>query len=110
MKIAIPANGKVVSDHFGHCALFKVFDVENNLVVNQTGIENPGNHKPGVLPQLLKDNEIELVIAGGIGQKAVSMFNEMGIKVISGASGTVEKVMEQFIAGNLKDGGNICSH
>ncbi|MGD9108369.1 MAG: NifB/NifX family molybdenum-iron cluster-binding protein [Gammaproteobacteria bacterium] len=110
MKIAIPANGRVVSDHFGHCVCFKVFDVQNNQIIAETIIENPGNHKPGVLPQLLKNNEIELVIAGGIGTKAINFFNEMGIKVITGATGLIEKTLNSFINGTLQDGGSICSH
>ena len=79
-------------------------------IVEETAIENPGNHKPGVLPQLLKEHGIELVIAGGIGQKAVDLFNRMGIKVITGASGLIETVLSNYINGLLQDGGNICDH
>ena len=111
MKIAFPANGKVISDHFGHCANFKVFEVDDNkMIVSQSTIENPGEHQPGVLPKMLQEHGIEVVIAGGIGQKAVSLFNENGIKVISGASGLIEAALKHFLNGALQDGGNICSH
>jgi len=110
MKVAIPANGRVISEHFGHCASFKIFNIENKKSSLQTTIENPGNHKPGVLPQLLKDNEIELVIVGSIGQKAINLFNNMGLQVITGASGLIEEVLKQYINGSLQDGGNICNH
>ena len=110
MKIAIPANDQITSEHFGHCASFKVFETENNKILSQSTIENPENHTPGMLPQLLKDNGINLVIAGGIGLKAINIFNEAGIKVITGASGSIEDILNHFFDGTLQDGENICSH
>ena len=111
MKIAFPANGKVVSSHFGHCVAFRVFEVDNNkTVINQSTIENPGEHKPGVLPQVLQKHGIGVVIANGIGQKAINLFNRMGIKVITGANGLIDEILRRFLNGTLQDGGNICSH
>jgi len=111
MKVAFPSNGKVISEHFGHCTSFKVFEIdENKKVVQQFTIENHGEHQPGVLPNMLKEKGINVVIAGGIGQKAVQFFNDMGIKIISGASGLIEENLEQFLNGLLEDGGQICSH
>ena len=111
MKIAFPANGSVIASHFGHCVGFQIFDVDNNkTIVNQSTIENFGEHKPGVLPQVLQKHGIEVVIADGIGQKAINLFNEAGIKVITGASGLIENSLRSFLDGTLKDGGNICSH
>jgi predicted Fe-Mo cluster-binding NifX family protein len=111
MKIAFPANGKVISSHFGHCVSFKVFDIDDDkAIVNQSTIENPGEHKPGVLPGVLQQYEINVLIADGIGQKAINLFNEMGIKVITGASGLIEDVLRRFLNDTLQDGGNICNH
>ena len=76
MKIAIPANGRVVSDHFGHCVCFKVFNIQNNQIIAETIIENPGNHKPGVLPQLLKNNEIELTGTAPEGANCLLSYDE----------------------------------
>jgi predicted Fe-Mo cluster-binding NifX family protein len=111
MKVAFPANGQVISDHFGHCASFKIFEVDDHkTIISQTDIEPPSSHQPGVLPQLLQENGVEVVIAGGIGQKAIELFNEKGIKVITGVNGLIQKVLEDFLSGVLQNGGNICSH
>ena len=79
-------------------------------VINQTSIENSGEHKPGVLPQSLHKQGVNVVIADGIGQNAIQLFNEMGIQVITGASGLIEEALKRFLDGALKDAGNICSH
>jgi len=34
MKIAFPADGKVISGHFGHCAEFKVFDIDDKRILS----------------------------------------------------------------------------
>lgn len=111
MKIAFPANGKFIASHFRHCANFQVFVIDNDKkIVHQSSIENSAEHTPGVLPQILQKNGIELVIVDGIGQKAISLFNEMGIQVITGVSGFIEDALRHFLDGTLKGGGNICSH
>jgi len=111
MKIAFPANGRVISSHFGHCAGFRFFDIDNNkIIVNQSTIENPGEHKPGVLPKVLQKHGINVLIVDGIGQKAINLFNEMGIKVITGVSGLIEEALRRFLNGILRDSGNICNH
>jgi len=111
MKIVFPADGVVIAGHFGHCANFKIFEIDDNkAIANQTTLENPDKHKPGVLPGLLQKHGVDVVIANGIGQKAIELFNQMGIKVITGVSGLIEEALSDFLKGFLKGGGNICSH
>ena len=111
MKIAFPSNGKIIASHFGYCANFQVFEVDSNkTIVSQSTIENPGEHKPGVLPQVLREHGINLVIVDGIGQNAIQLFNQNGIKVITGANGLIEDILRQFLSGALQTNGNICSH
>jgi predicted Fe-Mo cluster-binding NifX family protein len=111
MKIAFPANDKIIASHFRHCNNFQVFVVDNDKqIVNQAIIENPAEHTPGLLPQILQKHGIEIVVVDGIGQKAVSLFNEMGIQVIIGVSGPIDDALRSFLAGTLKGGENICSH
>ncbi|MBN2689117.1 MAG: NifB/NifX family molybdenum-iron cluster-binding protein [Gammaproteobacteria bacterium] len=110
MKIAIPANDKFIAKHFGHCPIFKVFSIEDQKITAEPSIENPGNHQPGVIPLLLKHHEIDVIIAGGMGQKAINFFNDMNIKVIVGVSGLIENILNQFINGTLESGDNSCHH
>ena len=35
MKIAVASEGKMVTEHFGHCESFNIFEVENNRIVKK---------------------------------------------------------------------------
>lgn len=107
MKIAAACEGKIITEHFGHCENFMIFDVENNKVVNAQSIPNPG-HKPGFLPNYLNDLGVNVIISGGMGGGAVDIFNEKNIEVITGASGDAKAAAEAYLAGKLKSSGSVC--
>jgi len=110
MKIAIPvAEGKLCM-HFGHCQQFAVVEVENEEIKNKEMLTPPA-HEPGVLPQWLNEVGAKVVIAGGMGGRAIQFFDQYGIRVIVGApSLDPEQVVEQYLAGTLETGGNVCDH
>ena len=107
MKIAVASMGNVVAGHFGHCENFNIFDVENNAIVKHESIANPG-HKPGFLPNFLGDIGVNVIIAGGMGEGAVNIFNARNIEVIMGATGVAQEAVERYIRGELKSTGSIC--
>lgn len=107
MKIAIACNGEHVSEHFGHCERFTIFHAEGLNVISEENVANPG-HRPGFLPVFLNELGIDVIISGGMGGGAVSLFNENGIEVIVGASGTTKTVAEQYLQGALKSTGSVC--
>ena len=112
MRIAIPlAQGKL-SLHFGHCDQFAIFDIDDNLkkVINREDAIPPG-HEPGVLPRWLHENNVSVIIAGGMGQRAQQLFAQNDIKVVVGASsGTLEELVSAFLEDTLQTGDNICDH
>ena len=78
MKFAIPlADGKLTA-HFGHCQEFALIDVEDKQIKNKE-IYVPPPHEPGVLSKWLSDLEANVIIAGGMGYKEISLFDEHGI-------------------------------
>ena len=107
MKIAVASMGNVVAGHFGHCENFNIFDVENHAIVKHESIANPG-HKPGFLPNFLGDIGVNVIIAGGMGEGAVNIFNARNIEVIMGATGVAQEAVERYIRGELKSAGSIC--
>jgi len=107
MKIAVASEGKMVTEHFGHCENFNIFDVENNEIVNKSSVPNPG-HRPGFLPNYLNDLGVNVIISGGMGGGAIEIFNEKGIEVITGASGDAEDVATKYTKGELKSTGSVC--
>ncbi|MBA7688785.1 Iron-sulfur cluster carrier protein [subsurface metagenome] len=112
MRIAIPlAQGKL-SLHFGHCDQFAIFDIDDNLnkVINRKDA-TPTAHAPGVLPKWLHENDVSVIIAGGMGQRAQQLFAQNDIKVIVGASdGSPEELVSTYLENTLETGDNICDH
>jgi len=112
MRIAIPIVQGKLSLHFGHCDQFAIFDIDDNLkkVVNRKDAAPPG-HEPGVLPQWLHENNVTVIIAGGMGQRAQQLFTQNEIRVVTGASGQVpEELVSAFLNNALEAGNNICDH
>ncbi len=112
MKIAIPMAQGALSLHFGHCEQFAIFDVdtENKKILGKQLLTPPA-HEPGVLPQWLHQQQADVIITGGMGAMAQSLFTQNGIKVIVGATAQPpEQVVQAFLDDNLQAGNNICDH
>lgn len=110
MKVAIPLVDGKLCMHFGHSQQFALVEVENNEIKN-TEMMTPPPHEPGVLPQWLHEKGADLIITGGMGQRAQNLFAQSGVKVVVGASAdTPENVVRAYIDGTLQTGQNICDH
>lgn len=107
MKIAVASDNNRVAGHFGHCEGFHIFHVESNDIIKVEVVANPG-HRPGFLPNFLNDAGVNVIISGGMGGGAIDIFNEKGIKVITGASGLSEDVVKTYINGQLESAGTVC--
>ncbi|HBN26889.1 MAG TPA: ATPase [Desulfobacteraceae bacterium] len=110
MKFAIPlAEGKLTA-HFGHCEEFAIIDVDGDNIKSKE-ILVPPRHEPGVLPRWLHDLGANVIIAGGMGQKAQSLFSEQGITVVVGApSEEPEALIKSYLNNALISGDNLCDH
>jgi Mrp family chromosome partitioning ATPase/predicted Fe-Mo cluster-binding NifX family protein len=112
IRIGVPVSGGRLAMHFGHCEQFVLVDVnlETRQILKQDYVQAP-DHQPGLLPSWLKERGVNLVLAGGMGSRAQNLFSQNGIKVITGASSyETEKVVEDYLAGTLQTGENICDH
>ena len=110
MKFAIPlADGKLTA-HFGHCQEFALVEVEGTEI-KKTETLVPPPHEPGVLPNWLHQLGADVIIAGGMGSRAQQIFNENGIRVITGAQvDSPESLVNQYLSGSLATGANVCDH
>lgn len=107
MKIAVASEKDMVTQHFGHCENFNIYEIRENKIVASESIANPG-HRPGFLPNFLNDKGIDLIISGGMGGGAIKIFQEKGIEVIVGAGGRAEDVVNSYLEGQLKSTGSVC--
>lgn len=112
MKIAIPlADGKLTA-HFGHCAQFAIVDVDReSKTIKEQVVLDPPPHEPGVLPAWLAEQGVNVIIAGGMGQRAQTLFTDKSIEVVVGAPvDTPEALVSDYLAGTLQVGDNVCDH
>ncbi|MCK9218409.1 MAG: NifB/NifX family molybdenum-iron cluster-binding protein [Firmicutes bacterium] len=107
MKIAVASEGNSVTEHFGHCQNFNIYETEDCKIVKSESVPNPG-HKPGFLPNFLNDLGVKVIISGGMGGGAVDIFNEKDIEVIVGAKGDAKENVELYLKGELKSTGSVC--
>jgi predicted Fe-Mo cluster-binding NifX family protein/predicted RNA-binding Zn-ribbon protein involved in translation (DUF1610 family) len=112
VRIAIPVENGRLSMHFGHCELFALMDVDLSAkkTLGREDVQAPP-HQPGLLPPWLAERGVNLIIAGGMGQRAQALFKEHGVKVLVGAPAeTPESLVETYLAGTLQSGENVCDH
>ena len=112
MKIAIPTIDGRLCMHFGHCDQFALVEIDDvaRTIVNTIYLTPPA-HEPGVLPRWLHEQGANVIIAGGMGQRAQGLFSQNGIEVVVGASAEEpEKVVSAYLAGTLEVGDNVCDH
>ncbi len=112
MRIAIPVAEGKLAVHFGHCEQFALIDVdEESGDIQGTELVQAPEHEPGLLPRWLAQKGVGLVIAGGMGRRAMGLFAESGIRVAVGAPAEApEELAKQFLAGSLVTGDNVCDH
>jgi len=110
MKFAIPTLEGKLCAHFGHCEKFAIIDVAEDKIVKVDYV-TPPPHEPGVYPSWLKAQGVNVIISGGMGQRAVSLFETQNIKVIIGAqSDSPDTIVTQYLDGALQTGDNACDH
>lgn len=110
-KIAIPVNGEGMLDgHFGHCKYFAIIDVINDKIISEEKV-SPPPHEPGVLPKWLAERGVTHLLAGGMGNRAIQLFNEQNVDVFVGApSMQARDLTTGFLNGSVDFSANYCNH
>ncbi len=108
--IAIPLERGVLCAHFGHCETFAIIEVEEGKIISLRE-ETPPEHVPGLYPRWVAGFGVTDVIAGGMGQKAIDLFNQQNINAFVGAPvKPAGELAEDFLAGRLSLSANYCDH
>jgi ATP-binding protein involved in chromosome partitioning len=115
-RIAVPVTGGRLSAHFGHCEEFLILSPKEASGGDPTEAEVVGAleappHQPGLLPAWLSERGVDVVIAGGMGNRAQQLFCDAGIEVVVGASGgDPQEIARSYLNGTLVTGPNACDH
>jgi predicted Fe-Mo cluster-binding NifX family protein len=109
MRIAVSAEGdsgleSVVSFHFGRCPCYVLADIEDGQMQGVRVVENPyyGQHAPGQVPAFIQSQGVDVMLTGGMGGRAIALFEEYGIEAATGAQGTVRRALEGYLDGQLR--------
>lgn len=108
MKLCIPTEtneGKEarVYGHFGSAPYFTIVDTEKDAV---EVIDNANQHHAHGMCQpmnALAGKQIDAVVTGGMGARAVQRLNEGGIRAYRAIPGTVADLVGQFTQGGLEE-------
>ena len=117
MRIAISVDDdrgldSVVAQHFGRCPYYVFVDIEQDQIQEIEVLANPyfANHSPGQVPAFIHQQGADMMIAGGMGGRAIMLFQQMGIQAYTGAAGTVQQALEQVTGGALQDATPCAEH
>ena len=91
MKIAVPTRDNVVDSHFGHCAYYTIYTIEDNKVTAKETLPSPQGCgcKSNIAPTL-HNMGVEIMLAGNMGEGAKNVLRNNSIAVIRGCSGPVD--------------------
>ncbi|HEX3021100.1 MAG TPA: P-loop NTPase [Lachnospiraceae bacterium] len=101
IAVTVDSNNNIFG-HFGKCERFAMYQIESNQVVKRDELSSNGSGH-SQLVQLLLDNDVNVLICGGIGQGAMDMLTEAGISVFAGMQGDVEVNVASYLDGSLKE-------
>lgn len=107
MRIAIASEGANVSGHFGKCEYFTIVEIEDSGVKSKD-IVNTKGHQHGLLPAFLVSHNVDVVIAGGMGEGARRNLTSNGIEIITGISSSIDEAIREYLNGNMKSSNTGC--
>jgi len=109
MRVVVSADDNkgldsVVSPHFGRCPYYVLVDLEGREVKEVSTVANPyyDHHQRGQVPGFIHSQRANVMLTGGMGSRALGLFEQYGIEAVTGASGTVRHALEGYLGGNLR--------
>ncbi|MBU3933450.1 MAG: NifB/NifX family molybdenum-iron cluster-binding protein [Candidatus Omnitrophica bacterium] len=108
MRICIPTETKddlraEVYAHFGSAPYFVIYDTEKETIEM---ISNSNQHHLHGMCQpldVLSDKNIDIVISGGMGMRAIQKLNETGIRAYRAIAGTVGDIIKRYKENALEE-------
>ena len=117
MKIGVSATGRdlnaMVDQHFGRCSGFLIIDIDTmnfESISNESAMSSGG---AGIqAAQTVAKAGVDVVVTGNMGPNAFQTLSAAGIKVFTGADGTIKEAIEKYKKGELKEteAPNVSSH
>ena len=117
MKIGVSSTGENldanVDQRFGRCKYFLIVDTESmefEVLSNENAMASGG---AGIqAAQTIAKTGAEVVVTGNVGPNAFQTLSAAGMKIFTGASGTIKESIEKYKKGELNEteAPNVGSH
>ena len=108
MKVAVSSTGNgldlPVDPRFGRCNVFVIVDTETMQAETLPNSGIGAAHGAGIgASQAVVGAGVEAVLTGQVGPNAHMALSQAGVKVYTGASGTVRQIVEAYKRGELRE-------
>jgi predicted Fe-Mo cluster-binding NifX family protein len=110
MKICVSAIGNSldvqIDPRFGRCPYFIIVDSETMQFEAVPNVASGAMGGAGIqAAQTIASKGVKVLITGNVGPNAFQALSAAGIKIVTGAFGTVRDVVEKYKRGELKETG-----
>jgi len=110
MLIAVPSDAPGgleahISDHFGHCQVFTLVQIDDGKIGPVNLLPNQGHEQGGCLVpvQFLHQHGAQALVAGGMGARPLAGFQQAGITVyFKEEAVTVGQAVQQVVDGKAR--------
>jgi len=100
MKVAIPRFEEKVAPCYEYSATIAIFTLDGGEVASQADFRLESRNVFDRL-RLLRDQQVDVLICGGVQNTFEDMLKASGVHVISWVSGSVEDLLQQYLRGEL---------
>lgn len=100
MRIAVSYKDGEVFQHFGHSSEFKIYETDHNEIIKSEVITVEGHGHVSV-SNALKEQNVNIVLCGGIGQGAKTALASFGIHSFGGVTGNSDEAVKKYLSGKL---------
>ena len=92
-----------VDPRFGRCPYFIIVDLETMQFEAVPNVASGAMGGAGIqAAQIVASKGVKVVITGNVGPNAFQALSAAGIKIVTGAYGTVREVIEKYKRGELR--------
>jgi predicted Fe-Mo cluster-binding NifX family protein len=110
MKICVTATSNSldapIDPRFGRCPNFVIVDSETMQFEAIPNMASGATGGAGIqAAQTIANKGAEVLITGNVGPNAFQALSAAGVKIVTGASGTVREIVEKYKKGELSETG-----
>lgn len=101
-KLAIPIKNNKLSEYFGQCSHYEIYEIDNKTI-RKSGTAHPPVKEPDKIPEWVESKGITDVVTYKIDKELILKFSETKINLFMGiAVDAPEIIIQNYMDGSLK--------